>query len=118
MLRTNSKKVREAIRDYIKYNTTDYDYDEMPADFETAREIVKNSYYNEVGKWLERSVSRYEAFETWTQGLPSTLNCSYYLSSAVELLGDILEETQAERERFTETEAEKLMTKLIYRELF
>jgi hypothetical protein len=48
--------------------------------------------------------------------LPSVINTLYYYNrSAITDLGDILEETEDERNRYTESQAEKLLTKLIYR---
>ena len=57
-------------------------------------------------------------FADWCAGLPSILNtCYYYNRSAVDDLGEILEETEEEKEKYTQTEAEKLLTALIYREI-
>ena len=41
----------------------------------------------------------------------------YYNRSAVDDLAGILEETDAEKARYNEQDAEKLLTSLIYREL-
>ena len=49
--------------------------------------------------------------------LPTVLDRSYYLNSAVEMLGDILEETSAERAKYTEEQAERLFSYLIYNEV-
>jgi len=38
-------------------------------------------------------------------------------TNPVNILGDILEETEAERNRFNEDKAAEMMTKLIYREV-
>ena len=55
---------------------------------------------------------------SWCQGLPSVIDtCYYYNRSAVEDLGDILEETEEERNRYTEQDAERLLSCLIYREI-
>lgn len=53
------------------------------------------------------------------QGYPPPVldTCYYYNRSAVADLGNILEETPAEMERYTESGAETLLTNLIYREL-
>ena len=57
-------------------------------------------------------------FIDWCQGLPSVLDtCYYYNRSAVNDLGDILNQSKREREKFTEEEAEKQLSHLIYREL-
>lgn len=118
MLKTNSKKARENIRSYITGNFTPDNYGRDAAEFETfgavAAFILK----------IFRSEKRYArgpecvVFEDWCTGLPSVLDtCYYYNRSAVKDLGDILEETETERSRYNETDAEKLLTSLIYREL-
>lgn len=59
-----------------------------------------------------------ERFEEWAAGLPSILDtCYYYNRSAVDDLGAILEETDSEKARYTEQQAETRLTYLIYREL-
>lgn len=58
------------------------------------------------------------AFRDWAQGLPSALDtCYYYNRSAVDDLGTILEQTESEKSRYTEAEAENLLTIMIYCEL-
>ena len=65
-----------------------------------------------------RDCNEFAAFTDWCQGLPSVLDtCYYYNRSAVEDLGAILEETAEEKARFSEPEAERRLTWLIYREL-
>lgn len=59
-----------------------------------------------------------ERFTDWAQGLPSILDtCYYYNRSAVDDLGAILEETAEEKARYSEQNAEQLLTALIYKEL-
>jgi hypothetical protein len=66
-------------------------------------------YYNHI---------EYNAFIDWCAGLPSVIDtCYYYNRSAVHDVGEILEQTQNERARYTESDAEKLLTYLIYREI-
>lgn len=58
------------------------------------------------------------AFADWCAGLPSVLDTLYFYNrSAVDDLGAILEETEQEKTRYTEQQAEQLLTSLIYREL-
>lgn len=62
--------------------------------------------------------NEFAAFADWCAGLPGVLNtCYYYNRSAVDDLGAILEETSEEKARYTEEQAEKTLTTLIYREL-
>ena len=59
-----------------------------------------------------------QRFEEWAAGLPSILDtCYYYNRSAVDDLGAILEETDSEKARYSEQQAETRLTYLIYREL-
>lgn len=118
MLKTNSKKARENIRSYITSNFTPGNYGRDAAEFETFGDVA--AFILETF----RSEKRYErgpecaVFADWCSGLPSALDtCYYYNRSAVKDLGDILEETETERNCYNETEAEKLLTSLIYREL-
>ena len=119
MLRTNSKKAMENIRTYIEENfdCTGYEPEKEPETFkekacfilETCKKKKKYSSFN---------LSDYEIFKGWCQGLPSLLDtCYYYNRSAVDDLAEILEETEEEKRRFTDSEAEEKLTYLIYREL-
>lgn len=62
-------------------------------------------------------VNYQDIFEEWAQGLPLDGLFTYYLHNAVNTLAIILEESENERSRYTETQAEKLLTSLIYREV-
>ena len=124
MLKTNSKKARENVRAYISYyyDETNYCFDSPAKNFhEIAQKILdifhKEKYYtNEYIK--ANRLSEYEIFKKWCEGLPSILDtCYFYNRSAVQDLGDILEQSKSEREQYTESDAEDLLTRLIYREL-
>lgn len=45
------------------------------------------------------------------------LFCYYYNRSAVDDLGEILEETDEEKAKYSEQQAEELLSRLIYREM-
>lgn len=109
----------ENIRAYIEeiFDCTGYDLEKEPETFkdkacfilETCR---KEKFYS------SHNMSDYEIFKNWCQGLPGLLDtCYYYNRSAVDDLAEILEETEEEKNRFTESEAEEKLTYLIYREL-
>lgn len=119
MLRTNSKKARENIREYIINNFTPDNYGKTCEDFENFSEIAKfilDTFRSE--KKYIRCVSEVEKFFDWCSGLPSIIDtCYFYNRSAVSDLGNILEESESERSKFTEQQAEKTLTALIYREL-
>lgn len=120
MLKTNSKKAIENIRNYvIEHYDYEADYEtiklEQPSNFENIAKNIYNafkieSYYN---KGNEQ-----ELFIGWSQGLPSILDFEYYYKcNAVDILGDILEETESEKARFTQSQAEEKLSYLIYREI-
>lgn len=131
MLKTNTKKAKENIKKYILdiYEPEDYsnhNIDTNKQTFEEVAEVIKEIFKleklnNENARqyYYRKNYSTYEVFKEWCQGLPSIIDtCYYYNRSAVKDLGDILEETEEERSRFTEAEAEEKLTYLIYREIF
>lgn len=117
MLRSNSKAVVAKIHKYI-VDEIDHDYfglDEAP-DFPTACKLILTACENE--KRYSRSRSGFETFKEWAQGLPTAFNtCYYYNISAVDMLADWLEETDSEKSKYSECQAEEMITWLIYREL-
>lgn len=125
MLKTNSKVFRNKIRNYIidSYDGSNYEAGTSEAEAQTFEDMAKVilADVRRVEGWkLSRSFSytMERAFSDWSCGLPSLLDtCYHYNVSAVDLLGDMLEETEEERNRYSESEAESLLDKLIYREL-
>lgn len=123
MLKTNSKEARANIRTYIIRNFDGENYTENPPTEwpEIAAFILatfrKEKYYCE----NLRRYYRYNesvAFADWAAGLPSVLDTLYYYNrSAVDDLGEILQESESEKAKYTEQQAESLLTSLIYREL-
>lgn len=123
MLKTNSKKARENIKAYIMdgFNGDNYDI-KTPATFPEAARIIYDIFTSE--KYYSQSWERAHgmteqaSFIDWCAGLPSIIDtCYYYNRSAVDDLGAILEETETEKARFTEAEAESRLSYLIYREI-
>ena len=117
MLKTNSKAVRERIQHFINTHVdfSGYDLEKTP---ETTAEINKaifDCFLSETK--FSNIANNQERFIDWCCGLPSILDCCYYLNSAVEMLGDILDETSAERAKYTEEQAERLFSYLIYKEV-
>ena len=122
MLRTNSKKANENIRAYIMDNFTPENYtDNPPEDFPGAAAFILGTFRQEYAHILNSDYYQrieFAAFTDWCKGLPAVLDtCYYYNRSAVDDLGAILEETAEEKARFSEQEAERRLTWLIYREL-
>lgn len=117
MLKTNSKKVIERIRSYI-IDGVNHEYFNLESDpdFNTACKLILQACENE--KRYNRSRSGFETFKDWAQGLPSAFNTLYYYNvSAVDMLGAWLEESESEKSKYNESEAEEMITRLIYREL-
>lgn len=126
MLKTNSKQAREAFKNYIinSYDGSNYEPGTPEADAATLAEIatvILNDVKRVNGCDVERGRGRYtwqDAFRDWSQSLPGLLDtCYHYNVCAVDLLGNILQETPAEKARFTENDAERMLDNLIYREL-
>lgn len=120
MLKTNSKQARENVQAYIMQHFDGCNYDiETKETFTQTAAIIMDVFRSE--KPAEGGYSRMseqERFTEWAAGLPSILDtCYYYNRSAVDDLGKILEETEQEKARYSEQDAEKLLTYLIYREL-
>ena len=122
MLKTNSKKARENVRNYIIERFTPEGYtDNPPQEFEQIAAFILDCFRSE--KWHLNEDFRYykteqAAFADWCAGLPSVLDTYYYYNrSAVDDLGAVLEETDEEKARYTEEQAESTLTLLIYREL-
>jgi len=120
MLKTNSRQARENVQAYIMQHFDGCNYDiETPETFTQTAAVIMDVFRSE--KPAEGGYSRMseqERFTEWAAGLPSILDtCYYYNRSAVDDLGEILEETEQEKARFTEQDAENRLTYLIYREL-
>jgi hypothetical protein len=123
MLKPSSKQARENTRKYIMDHFDPSGYvDQPPEKWEDIARFIMDTFYDEKcrldNRYQRGLINRYQLFFEWCQGLPSLLDtCYYYNRSAVDDLGSILEETEAEKARFTEAEAEARLTHIIYMEL-
>lgn len=122
MLRTNSKKAKANVADYIRNNSeyikeyAEFDGIEIKTDADICNYIWKDFLRvkeHEVKK--SRNYSYQSAFSDYASGLPLGMFDYHYNVCAVDLVGDILEETEAERNRYTEEQATRLMDYLIYK---
>lgn len=128
MLKTNSKKARENIRKYILegFNSEYANNPEIIVSLENFNAVaveIMNCFSNEVLKhnkqYTSGKISEFQMFEYWCSGLCGIIDtCYYYNRSAVTDLGNILEQTIAERSKYSEMDSEKMLTRLIYRELW
>lgn len=120
MLKTNSKQAKENIKLYIieRFDCSGYEVENEPTTFDEIATFILNTFKNEMVKFDKRKLTEKEYFFEWCQGLPSVLDtCYYYNRSAVDDLAMILEENETEKSKYTEQDAEQLLTHLIYREL-
>lgn len=124
MLRTNTKEVKAKIQKYIieKFFPDDYTSN-PPQEFGEIAKFIFQKFRSE--KYSLKEDFRFYhnsealAFEDWAARLPGLLNTAdyYCINSAVDILGDILEEPEQEKAKYTEEASERLLTMLIYREL-
>lgn len=134
MLKTNSKKARENIRAYIIEcsNCTHYDpatnvETQLTFDtFEGYAAFIWNDFKDRHMQGEQRRANlRYfgtwqECFLDWLHGLPGTLDpCEWLLDydAAKNVLARLLEESDAERDKYTNDKAEHVLSYLIYREI-
>lgn len=120
MLRTNSKKALQNIRKYIVDNADFSNYGiETPTDYKQVCHIIMHIFYDEFVKNNNKRMSYQEMFIYWLSGLPSAFDsCYYYNRSAVTDVAMILDETAEEANRYTEEQAEQLLSCLIWREVY
>lgn len=119
-LRTNSKKAVENIRKYIIANYCPWDYENAPEtdDFRTIAAVILDTFKAEYRYNLNRYKNMQNAFADWASGLPGILDtCYYYNRSAVDDLGAILNESETEKAKYSESAAADMLTYLIYREI-
>ena len=119
MIKTNSKEARQGIREYLLENYCPDGYDEYE-ETSSLKQIARNvlsCFYDEKVKYDSRKMIFEDLFLEWLSGLPTILNADYYLHSAKAVLGDILQESQEERDRFSEQQAEEQLGRMIWSEL-
>ena len=124
MLKTNSRKAKENLRNYIIENVLHNDETECKT-IEEAKATLKKHFsieklhpYNlqliRLGKTTEKAI-----FKSWLQGLPlGGIGDYWYFCNAADILAAILEETEEEKNRYSEQQAAELLTTLIYNEAF
>lgn len=116
MLKTNSKIVKNRIRKYIELHV---------ADFLEEREVNTNKPITEFfaiiheEKLYQKYKCEFDMVQDWMQGLGCSIGCDiyYHHGTAKNILANWLEETEEEKEKYSETEAENMMMRLVYREM-
>ena len=123
-LKTNSKKARANLREYIRNHADFSSYEqETPAEFSALACAILETFRIEY-RWFDENTRRCycgiegEAFLDWCAGLPSVLDtCYYYNRPAVDDVAAILQEPPEQAQRYTETAAANFLTRYIYSEL-
>ena len=131
MLKTNSKKAKENLKDYISdekdYIIAEYSEDVTGVNsldsFSDLAKAILNIFAAEkapIGAYA--LMTHKERFNDWASGLPlSGLFLYYYNKDVYDTIGDILEETDDEKETYrnkiSRSDAERLMTDMIYNTL-
>lgn len=122
MIKSNSKQAKNNIRNYVSKIYTGEETDNGLVRFQTfeyqARHI-NEVFEKEMCIGYNKNRNRQSVFYDWCAGLCGVIDTADYFcyNSAVDVLGDILEQTTAEREKYTRYDAEKMLTYLIYREI-
>lgn len=146
MLKTNSKAAKAAIREFIAAGainwakeSNEYDrangYEPMAEAVELENLAGKGKENKDVQKaaaalvWAcfkndkkgDKSLGHepmQSIFKSWLCGLPGVVDSEeFLLRSAVDFIAGILQESEAEKARYSETEAEDLAAYLIWREV-
>lgn len=118
MIKTNSKQAITNIKNYILNNFIEDD-GATDGTFKSIANYINNDFircaYN--NEWQRRE-NRQQAFFEWGGGLPCGAVFDYFNDcNAVAILGDILEESEQERAKYSEDDAQKRLTYLLYREI-
>lgn len=129
MLRTTNKKVKATIKNYINESVANWaddnfnyltidEFEELKT-YEGQCNLIIDKFLNEMVKSNKNAkyYSYYDLFVKWCEGQPSALETGYYLHSAKSLLAEWLEETEEEANKYTEQQAESLITRLLWREI-
>ncbi len=109
MLRTTNKKAGYNLDMYVVDCMKD---SEENLEIKEYYECLYKDFIRVEGWQLHQNVSWYEVFKDYMRGLP--YNFTYYYHSAIKELGDILEETEEERNRFAEYQAEEKLSSMIF----
>ena len=120
-LRGCSRAARQNIRDYIckNFDPSNYTPDFTgPVIFQRVAPFIWDIFEKEKPRKYNPGTN-FKRFEDWCSGLPSVLDtCYYYNRSAVDDLGNILQETEEKRNKYTEQQAEQMLTALIFWEIW
>ena len=119
MLRTNSKKAKQNIKNHIMDVFNDYvtDCGSYPENAAATLADAAAVIFQDVKRVLNIKHNNYVSqadFTRYAAMLPGYVETFY---NAWDALKTILEETDAEAARYTNADAEKVLTAIVYREL-
>ena len=118
MLKTNTKAVKMKVIAYIMQNTNSDQLEEGATQAQVFDYIAKTFINAEYNTPWQRKANLQEAFSWWVSGLPFNFADYHYNICAVDLVGDWLEQTKEERNKYSEDQAEKLADYLIFKALY
>jgi methionyl-tRNA synthetase len=112
-MRTNTKEIKDRIKNYLLENVTDGNENEFTS-FEELAKYIKSELVRIYGN------THQSTFKSYMQGLPNaaatTMFYSHYYNYNV-VLGGILGESETEYSKYTPEQAVELGAWLFYREL-
>ena len=129
MRKLNCKEVNEALKKEIidSYESAEeyYTYDgaEMKTEYnDICKDILKSFEREKLNNDLAYKagrVSKQDLFIEWMSGIPSSfpVSCDIFLGYATEWLGNILDETETEKQKYSDSKAERTACLILYREL-
>ena len=119
-LKSNSKAVNEAVKAYIldNFDTSNYTPDYDNVNVSNIKEVCKAilECCSKEKFYLSYSNTQSMLID-WMQGLPSILDTApiLYSGSAIDLIGNWLQQTEKEKSKYDETTAEQFALYLISR---
>lgn len=129
MRKLNCKEVNEALKNEImdSYESAEeyYTYDgaEMKTEYnDICKDILKMFECEKLNgdlRYKASNMSKQDLFVEWMSGLPSffPVSCDIFLGSAAEWLGNILDEAETEKQKYSDSKAERTSCLILYREL-
>jgi len=119
MLKTNCKKVNDFVKAFIIAHYTPENYSlEITDDFKKICQNIWDIFIRERGNEIKRFKTYQNLFIDYLQCLPSILDTDYYYSySCNDFLGDLLEQTEKEKAKYTESQSEYLFSYLIFKQI-
>ena len=121
-LKIHSEKAVENTRRWIiekGFNPEYLDGEKAPETFEEIALAILADFERATANY-NYPVNRDSRFADWCQGLPGILDTGAWLlgcTAAIDFVGDLLEETEEEKARYTESQAERLAAALVLKAL-